>query len=159
MPYILRMSNLLGTPRLPLNFSKHISPSVLLLRSGIIFKRQWSLTYVSIVLFRRKGGGESFLGRGPVMLPHSCTIFIHLSFPFNLDKGHCHIPPFNTPLCSRVTPYQRSSTPLSPHFNTLLFVFCLPQTIGSPLFLPPIRTFILLLCFLLRRCILNTFNS
>lgn len=91
-----------------------------------------------------RGGGESFLGRGPVMLPHSCTIFIHLSFPFNLDKGHCHIPPFNTPLCSRVTPYQRSSTPLSPHFNTLLFVFCLPQTIGSPLFLPPIRTYILL---------------
>lgn len=92
-----------------------------------------------------RGGGESFLGRGPVMLPHSCTIFIHLSFPFNLDKGHCHIPPFNTPLCSRVTPYQRSSTPLSPHFNTLLFVFCLPQTIGSPLFLPPIRTYILLM--------------
>lgn len=140
MPYILRMSNLLGTPRLPLNFSKHISPSVLLLRSGIIFKRQWSLTYVSIVLFRRKGGGgKSFLGRGPVMLPHSCTIFIHLSFPFNLDKGHCHIPPFNTPLCSRSSNQIISKVinPIVPHFNTLLFVFCLPQTIGSPLFYPP----------------------
>lgn len=107
-------------------------------------------------------GGESFLGRGPVMLPHSCTIFIHLSFPFNLDKGHCHIPPFNTPLCSRVTPYQRSSTPLSPHFNTLLFVFCLPQTIGSPLFLPPIRTYILLSVLIIimhAACILTSMET